>query len=199
MLAQLPCGLQLASIKPLASIPTDVVFLRVVILPRMSDLTNSRELFIILLAFIWLFVLSYLYWQLSNHYRRLIGKSKKEDLKEILDGQLVKTNEVAEALAETEKRIHSIESDLPNNLKKVGLVRFNPYREMGGNQSFSLAVLDQEGSGVVISALHSRDSTRVYAKPVVLGKESKYSLSDEEKEAVKIAKVVKPAAAARRS
>ena len=70
---------------------------------------------------------------------------------------------------------------------------------MGGNQSFSLAVLDQEGSGVIISALHSRDSTRVYAKPVVLGKESKYSLSDEEKEAVKIAKVVKPAAAARRS
>jgi len=165
----------------------------------MSDLTNSRELFIILLAFIWLFVLSYLYWQLSNHYRRLIGKSKKEDLKEILEKQLVKTIEVAEALAETEKRIHSIESDLPNNLKKVGLVRFNPYREMGGNQSFSLAVLDQEGSGVVISALHSRDSTRVYAKPVVLGKESKYSLSDEEKEAVKIAKVVKPAAAARRS
>ena len=165
----------------------------------MSDLTNSQELFIILLAFIWLFVLSYLYWQLSNHYRRLIGKSKKEDLKEILEKQLVKTIEVAEALAETEKRIHSIESDLPNNLKKVGLVRFNPYREMGGNQSFSLAVLDQEGSGVVISALHSRDSTRVYAKPVVLGKESKYSLSDEEKEAVKIAKVVKPVSPTRRS
>ena len=161
----------------------------------MSDLTNSRELFIILLAFIWLFVLSYLYWQLSNHYRRLIGKSKKEDLKEILEKQLVKTIEVAEALAETEKRIHSIESDLPNNLKKIGLVRFNPYREMGGNQSFSLALLDEGGSGVVISALHSRDSTRVYVKPVVLGKESKYSLSDEEKEAVKIAKVVKPAPA----
>ena len=161
----------------------------------MSDLTNSRELFIILLAFIWLFVLSYLYWQLSNHYRRLIGKSKKEDLKEILEKQLVKTIEVAEALAETEKRIHSIESDLPNNLKKVGLVRFNPYREMGGNQSFSLALLDEGGSGVVISALHSRDSTRVYAKPVVLEKEGRYSLSDEEKEAVKIAKVVKPAPA----
>ena len=165
----------------------------------MLDLTTSQELFIILLAFIWLFVLSYLYWQLSNHYRRLIGKSKKEDLKEILDGQLVKMNEVVEALTETKKRIHSIESDLPNNLKKVGLVRFNPYREMGGNQSFSLAVLDQEGSGVVISALHSRDSTRVYAKPVVLGKESKYSLSDEEKEAVKIAKVVKPVSPTRRS
>ena len=161
----------------------------------MSDLTNSQELFIILLAFIWLFILSYLYWQLSNHYRRLIGKSKKEDLKEILDGQLVKMNETAEALTETKKRLHSIESDLPNNLKKVGLVRFNPYREVGGNQSFSLALLDEEGSGVIISALHSRDSTRVYAKPVVLGKEGKYSLSDEEKEAVKIAKVVKPAPA----
>jgi len=154
----------------------------------MSDLTNSRELFIILLAFIWLFVLSYLYWQLSNHYRRLIGKSKKEDLKEILDGQLVKTNEVAEALAETEKRIHSIESDLPNNLKKVGLVRFNPFPDAGGDQSFSVAFLDRKNNGVVITSLHARSGTRVYSKPVVRGDKGNYELSEEEKKAIEEAK-----------
>ena len=56
---------------------------------------------------------------------------------------------------------------------------------MGGDQSFSVALLDGENSGVVISALHTREGNRVYAKPVEKGKAVKYPLTEEEQEAIK--------------
>ncbi len=159
----------------------------------MIDFLNKQGPFIQILILVWLAVLSYFFWRINTHYRRLIGRSKREDLKEILDKHLQKMEETKFTLSEIKKRVQSVEEDLPNNIKKIGLVRFSPYREVGGNQSFSLSLLDQDSNGVVISALHSRDTTRVYAKPVVLGKETKYSLSEEEKEAVKVAKSVKNA------
>jgi hypothetical protein len=66
----------------------------------------------------------------------------------------------------------------------VGLVRYNPFEETGGDQSFALALLDRRGNGVVISGLHGRTATRFYAKPV-RGGTSPLSLSDEEAQAVK--------------
>ena len=72
------------------------------------------------------------------------------------------------------------------SIQKVGIVRFNPFSEVGGNQSFSAALLDGEGSGIVITSLYSREGSRVYGKPVEKGK-SEYSLSREEKKAIKLA------------
>lgn len=69
------------------------------------------------------------------------------------------------------------------NLQKAGLVRFNPFAETGGNMSFSLALLDGQNNGIVISSLHSREATRIYAKPVEHG-QSKYQLTDEERQAI---------------
>lgn len=157
----------------------------------MLDLLNTQELFIFIVIFGWLLILSYLFWKIYSHYTRLIGKSKRDDLKNILDKQLDTMSEVKATLSEVKKRLGGLEAELPNNIRKVGLVRFNPYREVGGNQSFSLALLDDELNGVVISALHGRNNTRIYAKPVLSGKESRYNLSDEEKEAVKVAKIIK--------
>lgn len=71
------------------------------------------------------------------------------------------------------------------SVHKVGVVRFNPFKDLGGDQSFSVALLDGENSGVVISALHTREGNRVYSKPVEKGRALKYPLTDEEKEAIK--------------
>ena len=68
----------------------------------------------------------------------------------------------------------------------VGLVRFNPFEDTGSNQSFALALLDDEQDGVVISSLHSRQSTRLYAKPVRRGR-TETGLSTEEAEAIRLA------------
>jgi hypothetical protein len=71
------------------------------------------------------------------------------------------------------------------SVHKIGIVRFNPFKDLGGDQSFSVALLDGENSGVVISALHTREGNRVYSKPVEKGKAVKHPLTDEEQEAIK--------------
>lgn len=157
----------------------------------MTDNFTSINNLIVGSIFLWLIVLSIFFWRLYSHYRRLIGSNKRGDLIAILDQQLSSMNETKAVLSEIKKRVLYLEKEIPNSIKKVGLVRFNPYRELGGNQSFALSLLDEELNGVVLSALHSRQTTRVYAKPVVLGKETRYSLSEEEREAVKIAKSLK--------
>jgi len=74
------------------------------------------------------------------------------------------------------------------HIQKVGLIRFNPFKDTGGDQSFVLALVDGNNTGVVISGLYSRAGTRWYAKKVVSGKGVDYELSDEEKAAIKEAR-----------
>lgn len=69
-------------------------------------------------------------------------------------------------------------------IKKVGIVRFNPFNNTGGDQSFAIALLDSNNSGIVLSSLYLREGTRIYAKPVGNLK-STYPLSKEEEEAIK--------------
>ncbi len=74
------------------------------------------------------------------------------------------------------------------HIQKVGLLRFNPFKDTGGDQSFILALLDANSTGVIISSLHTRSGTRWYAKNVVKGKGVDYELSSEETQALKSAK-----------
>jgi hypothetical protein len=69
-------------------------------------------------------------------------------------------------------------------IQRMGLVRYNPFEDTGGNQSFAVALLDANGDGVVMSSLHARQNTRIYAKAVVGGR-SEAALSDEESEALR--------------
>lgn len=64
---------------------------------------------------------------------------------------------------------------------KIHLTRFNPFSDLGGNQSFILCLLDQSNSGVIITSLHNRDRTRLYAKEIKKGKIEEKLFSPEEK------------------
>jgi hypothetical protein len=88
-------------------------------------------------------------------------------------------------------RTAMLERDFQAAFGRVGLVRFNPFEDTGGNQSFALALLDGRGDGFVVSSLHARAGTRVYAKSIARGT-SEAALSNEEAEAVKQA-LAKPA------
>ena len=81
-------------------------------------------------------------------------------------------------------RLPSVEGRSTVSLQKVGIVRFNPYEDTGGQQSFAIALLDSRGTGFVISSLHSRQATRLYMKQVTDGR-SEIALGDEEAEAIK--------------
>lgn len=89
-------------------------------------------------------------------------------------------------------RTTTVERDVRRSLGRIGLVRFNPFEDTGGNQSFALAILDAQGDGFVVSSLHARAGTRVYAKAITGGL-SEGALSEEESEALRRA-LAKPAA-----
>lgn len=75
-----------------------------------------------------------------------------------------------------------------SHIQKIGLVRFNPFKDTGGDQSFVLALVDGQDTGVVISSLHTRTGTRWYAKGVIRGKGAEYELSEDEEKALRGAK-----------
>lgn len=71
-----------------------------------------------------------------------------------------------------------------HSVQQVGLIRFDAFDDMGGKLSFSAALLDGDGSGIVLSAINGRSETRIYAKPVEHGT-SRHNLSGEEEEAIR--------------
>ncbi|MBN2168870.1 MAG: DUF4446 family protein [Actinobacteria bacterium] len=75
---------------------------------------------------------------------------------------------------------------LAGALRNVGMVRFDAFRDLGGLMSFAVALLDDRGNGMVISSIYGRSESRTYAKPVV-ERSSKYELSPEEREAIRLA------------
>ncbi|RJQ13759.1 DUF4446 family protein [Candidatus Parcubacteria bacterium] len=89
-----------------------------------------------------------------------------------------------------EKRLGEVADTASKASQKIGIVRYNPFRETGGNQSFSLAVLDNSDNGFVLSALFTSERSRVYIKNVK-GGHSPQPLTEEEKEAVKEAQKIK--------
>lgn len=98
--------------------------------------------------------------------------------------------EVLNQLKDLEKKINGISEELENlkkeskfSVQKIGIVRYNPFSGIGSNQSFSVALLDGNNDGIVITSLYARDGNRVYGKSVKDG-QSEYSLSNEEKEAI---------------
>jgi len=81
------------------------------------------------------------------------------------------------------KTVSDLEAPVARSVQCVGVVRYNPFGDTGGDQSFAVALLDQRGDGVVISSLHGRTATRFYAKPVKAGT-SHTTLSEEEEQAI---------------
>jgi Protein of unknown function (DUF4446) len=90
---------------------------------------------------------------------------------------------------ELEVYLSTVEKRLKKSVQSVHTVRFNPFKGAGGggNQSFATAFLSQEGNGVIVSSLYSREHVSMYSKPVK-GHASEYELSDEEREALEKAK-----------
>ena len=133
---------------------------------------------------LWLTTLSFFYWRSLRHYRRLTKEVKGVNLQKILEEYLRWAGENTENIKQLSDRLDKTQVDGSFHFQKVGLIRFNPFEDAGGDQSFALALLDRHGSGVVLSSLHGRDVTRMYGKPVREGKEAGYEFSEEEKSAI---------------
>lgn len=122
-------------------------------------------------------------WRLSSRLRLVLGDSTSDRLEKQLREYHAKNKEIQaqfQGMTSEQQKLSSIAS---LSLQKISMVRFNPFGDVGGDQSFSLAMLDGHDSGLIITSIHGRGGTRMYAKPIDLGK-SKYSLSVEEKKAL---------------
>ena len=84
---------------------------------------------------------------------------------------------------EIAKFIEQWDKDFEKSIQKVGIIRYNAYKDTGSDLSFTLALLDENNNGVVLNGIYSREMSNIYAKPIENGK-STYTLSDEEQKAI---------------
>lgn len=118
---------------------------------------------------------------------RRVSKLTKGKIVSNLESVIIENNklalEIKQKLKDQEIQIVDIKKDAMNNVQNIGVVRFNPFKETGGSQSFAIALTDKNGTGVVLSSLFTRDRMNVFAKPVINGA-SEYNLTDEEQSAI---------------
>lgn len=144
-------------------------------------LLQPTLLAILLILFFWLLGITILFVRSESRFRSLLGSGEKRDIRSILE-QLKKDNQlVNEEVANLQKLLSELEISLTPHIQKVGFIRYNPFSDTGGDQSFCLCLLDRHDNGVVVSSLHSRDQTRIYAKKISRGKSPGYTLSKEER------------------
>ncbi|MEK7559876.1 MAG: DUF4446 family protein [Patescibacteria group bacterium] len=129
-------------------------------------------------------ILLIVFFFLINAKLRKIFKGEAMDIERVLLDLREHEKTSVEEMEVLKKRVGTIEHEIPRDIRKVGLVRYNPFSDAGGDQSFALALLDEHKNGVVISSLYGREMNRVYAKRIEEGECKKHQLTEEEKRAI---------------
>lgn len=131
---------------------------------------------------VWLFLLSFFLYRTLKFFNSLAKGAKGEGLKIILEKVISGQSKNLTDITLIKKEIERIEGAGLGYIQKVGLLRFNPFDEIGGDNSFSLVVLDGKDNGFVMTGLHTRERTRIYLKSIRQGRSDR-ELSSEEKKA----------------
>lgn len=121
--------------------------------------------------------------RLLHRYRQLLNGPAGPDLEALLLDQSRQLELVTSRLSALETVTEQLRRDARSHLQRVGVVRFNAFADTGSDLSFSIAILNADNDGLVLSSLFGREESRTYVKPVKNG-QSTYRLSAEEKEAI---------------
>jgi hypothetical protein len=144
---------------------------------------NSPFFIWLVFVSIYLVVLSGVFLWFFLRLNRLIKDKDKQGFIKIFEDLIKKEKENIKAVESLRQEVRKNSEEGLAHFQKLGLIRFNPFNETGGNNSFSLALLDGKNNGWVMTGLHTRERTRLYVKPVKNLK-SEYELSEEEKKAL---------------
>jgi len=132
---------------------------------------------------VWLVALSLgLLYLLSIFVR--VFKTKDRGLKQAILDTLGSNKKLSDGVDQLSQEIKKIQHNLKGAYQKTAIVRFNPFERLGGEQSYCLAVMNQNNSGVVLTFLYTKEGVRAYMKEVVGGEAKGADLSKEEKEAI---------------
>lgn len=133
---------------------------------------------IVLLLIAWIWVA----WRMRRIKRQLAALTRGMDthnLEEVLVGHLDKVHQTEQRMDALEQAVAVLQAQIPGCVQRVHLVRYDAFEDVGGQQSFSMALLDARGDGIVLTSVYSRLDIRVYAKAIREGRAS-HALSDEE-------------------
>ncbi len=134
---------------------------------------------------LWLLIITILLTRMLLHYARLTSDVSKKDLVSSLNHLIAVSERNSKDIESLTVNLNAEITENKKHLQRLGFKRYNPFTDTGGDQSFTAAFLDDLGDGIMISSLHSRENTRLYAKKVAGGKVSAQSLSSEEQEVIK--------------
>ena len=142
-------------------------------------------LFIIVIVLAVLYITSVINLKkLRTSYSKFMNKlGNGNNLEEMLQNYIKKVETVEARNEEIISYCKIIDDNIKRCSQKIGIVRYNAFKDVGSDLSFALAILDDYNNGVVLNGIYARDSSNIYAKPIENGT-SKYILSEEEKEAV---------------
>lgn len=141
----------------------------------------SAIVIILLIGFISLLISNI---KLNNRYKNFMKKiGNGKNLEEDLENFMYKVDRVEKQNAEITNFCKNLDEDISKCIQKVGIVRYSAFKDTGSDLSFAVALLDEKNNGIVFNGIYSREMSNIYAKPVENGK-SKYTLSNEESEAI---------------
>lgn len=122
--------------------------------------------------------------KLNNRYKNFMKKiGNGKNLEEDLENFMYKVDRVEKQNAEITNFCKNLDEDISKCIQKMGIVRYSAFKDTGSDLSFAVALLDEKNNGIVFNGIYSREMSNIYAKPVENGK-SKYTLSNEESEAI---------------
>lgn len=124
---------------------------------------------VLLLAVLWMYF----------RYKKLFRGKQGSDLERLMMSYVQDISVAGDAIKEIRQHLETLQKQTDGALQKVAMKRFNPFEAMGGDQSFSVAILNESNSGFVLTSLFGREGTRVYAKAIKDGA-SEHPLMDEE-------------------
>lgn len=124
---------------------------------------------------------------LEHRLRSLFRGQKGQSLEKVIQDMQNRLNSHNAQAVKNSNDINNLSNRLRSRIRNVSTLRFKPFEDAGSNQSFAIAMIDDESNGVVLSSLYTRDRMSVFAKPIKSGK-SEYELTNEEKSVLESAK-----------
>lgn len=138
----------------------------------------------LIILFIGFLILIFKFSTLNKKYKDFMQKlGNGKNLEEDLETYMYRVNKVEQQNNEITNQLEALDQELIKCIKKVGMVRYNAFKDVGSNLSFTLALLNEKNDGIVLNGIYAREMSNIYAKPIENGK-SKYTLSEEEVQAI---------------
>ena len=147
---------------------------------------NTQLISISILAF-FLILSLLLIARMEVRFRRLLMGTKAKDLEGVINSVGRHMENLEQTQKEINKHLETVDNRLNKSIRSIETTRFNPFPDAGSNQSFAIALINDEGNGVVLSSLYARDRMSIFAKPIANGA-STHELTEEEIEVLKKAK-----------